>query len=601
MYELLPPQSSAPPLPETPSLRQSDPPSLRHSDPPSLRQSDPPSLRQSDRRKCRFLQRLSANGWTLDRITGSHHVLRKSGCRPVPIPIHCGFVARRMVKVVWAQMRVPEPPDESELAEWLGDSGGVGEDSGAGGGGQGPKKKLGVQGPKKKSAASAKTKKNRPVTTPKEVTLTTGPASPEEISQFASRQHEKAREKLDRNKEAFEILTAAYVATASGDFSSRILADLEKKVLANDRESFFDPSQELDARFVLVFGKMELAFFDGLGVKGIHTQRALEREIEFLRSKGCPYDFVQTDSVKSSTKASTSCEEIISSKSSTKASTSCEEIISSKSSTKASTSCEEIISPIEDHSSSTTPALIPFGSSTQTALILDAFRLAEASGRKFWQSDYQTKLVELRKKLSVYVVGALAERVIEAGYSREGSEADAWVEKGDPGTTGRYSFRGEGEEFLGLESDVVDEDSQNHREPEIGELVRVTDLGNQQHYNGLWGKVLRFDPNKNRYVVAVEYEGEGKQLNLRKNNISMKMVVGRALPPPPGAPGSRENPTQMVRDPFDNFLPPHEFRIRAKGLFAATMLFLKLFRKLGEGDKECLAEMVGQPVMVGKW
>ena len=31
---------------------------------------------------------LKANGWELNRITGSHHIFEKDGCRPVPVPVH---------------------------------------------------------------------------------------------------------------------------------------------------------------------------------------------------------------------------------------------------------------------------------------------------------------------------------------------------------------------------------------------------------------------------------------------------------------------------------------------------------------------------------
>jgi predicted RNA binding protein YcfA (HicA-like mRNA interferase family) len=31
---------------------------------------------------------LKENGWTLDRINGSHHVMTKSGRRSVPVPVH---------------------------------------------------------------------------------------------------------------------------------------------------------------------------------------------------------------------------------------------------------------------------------------------------------------------------------------------------------------------------------------------------------------------------------------------------------------------------------------------------------------------------------
>jgi predicted RNA binding protein YcfA (HicA-like mRNA interferase family) len=31
---------------------------------------------------------LEANGWCLDRISGSHHIMIREGYRSVPIPIH---------------------------------------------------------------------------------------------------------------------------------------------------------------------------------------------------------------------------------------------------------------------------------------------------------------------------------------------------------------------------------------------------------------------------------------------------------------------------------------------------------------------------------
>ncbi len=45
---------------------------------------------------------LKANGWTLDRINGSHHVFVKSGCRPVSVPFHgnrdIGHLAKILLK-----------------------------------------------------------------------------------------------------------------------------------------------------------------------------------------------------------------------------------------------------------------------------------------------------------------------------------------------------------------------------------------------------------------------------------------------------------------------------------------------------------------------
>jgi predicted RNA binding protein YcfA (HicA-like mRNA interferase family) len=31
---------------------------------------------------------LKKNGWTLDRISGSHHIMVKEGKRSVPVPVH---------------------------------------------------------------------------------------------------------------------------------------------------------------------------------------------------------------------------------------------------------------------------------------------------------------------------------------------------------------------------------------------------------------------------------------------------------------------------------------------------------------------------------
>ena len=31
---------------------------------------------------------LKENGWVLDRITGSHYIFEKDGCRPIPVPVH---------------------------------------------------------------------------------------------------------------------------------------------------------------------------------------------------------------------------------------------------------------------------------------------------------------------------------------------------------------------------------------------------------------------------------------------------------------------------------------------------------------------------------
>lgn len=37
-------------------------------------------------------KRLEEHGWTLARISGSHHVFTRPGCQPISIPVHRGKV-----------------------------------------------------------------------------------------------------------------------------------------------------------------------------------------------------------------------------------------------------------------------------------------------------------------------------------------------------------------------------------------------------------------------------------------------------------------------------------------------------------------------------
>ena len=49
-----------------------------------------------------LMDKLKTNGWTLDRINGSHHVFVKTGHRPVAVPFHgnrdIGNLAKRILK-----------------------------------------------------------------------------------------------------------------------------------------------------------------------------------------------------------------------------------------------------------------------------------------------------------------------------------------------------------------------------------------------------------------------------------------------------------------------------------------------------------------------
>jgi len=45
---------------------------------------------------------LKKNGWKLERISGSHHVFDKDGCRPITVPFHgnvdLGILGKRILK-----------------------------------------------------------------------------------------------------------------------------------------------------------------------------------------------------------------------------------------------------------------------------------------------------------------------------------------------------------------------------------------------------------------------------------------------------------------------------------------------------------------------
>jgi len=43
---------------------------------------------------------LEATGYSLTRISGSHHVFTKPGVRPVPIPVHKGRVKPAYVRMI---------------------------------------------------------------------------------------------------------------------------------------------------------------------------------------------------------------------------------------------------------------------------------------------------------------------------------------------------------------------------------------------------------------------------------------------------------------------------------------------------------------------
>jgi predicted RNA binding protein YcfA (HicA-like mRNA interferase family) len=52
---------------------------------------------------------LEANGWLLDRISGSHHIMVCEGCRSIPVPVHGSQgLPRGLVHAVLKQAEVKE-------------------------------------------------------------------------------------------------------------------------------------------------------------------------------------------------------------------------------------------------------------------------------------------------------------------------------------------------------------------------------------------------------------------------------------------------------------------------------------------------------------
>jgi len=54
-----------------------------------------------------LIKLLEDEGWVLDRISGSHHIMVKDGMRSIPIPIHKGKeIPKILVKIILKQDQV---------------------------------------------------------------------------------------------------------------------------------------------------------------------------------------------------------------------------------------------------------------------------------------------------------------------------------------------------------------------------------------------------------------------------------------------------------------------------------------------------------------
>jgi predicted RNA binding protein YcfA (HicA-like mRNA interferase family) len=51
---------------------------------------------------------LKENGWTLDRVNGSHHIFIKSGKRSIPVPIHGSKdLPKGLIRAILKQAEIP--------------------------------------------------------------------------------------------------------------------------------------------------------------------------------------------------------------------------------------------------------------------------------------------------------------------------------------------------------------------------------------------------------------------------------------------------------------------------------------------------------------
>ncbi len=54
-----------------------------------------------------LIKLLEREGWVLDRISGSHHIMVKNGKRSIPIPIHRGKeIPKILAKVILKQAEI---------------------------------------------------------------------------------------------------------------------------------------------------------------------------------------------------------------------------------------------------------------------------------------------------------------------------------------------------------------------------------------------------------------------------------------------------------------------------------------------------------------
>ena len=52
---------------------------------------------------------MERHGWRLDRISGSHHIMVKDGCRSIPVPIHASSeLPKGLQRAILKQAKIEE-------------------------------------------------------------------------------------------------------------------------------------------------------------------------------------------------------------------------------------------------------------------------------------------------------------------------------------------------------------------------------------------------------------------------------------------------------------------------------------------------------------
>ncbi len=55
-----------------------------------------------------LIKRLKQDGWVLDRVSGSHHIMVKDNRRSIPVPIHGNKDLGKLAQIILKQAGIPK-------------------------------------------------------------------------------------------------------------------------------------------------------------------------------------------------------------------------------------------------------------------------------------------------------------------------------------------------------------------------------------------------------------------------------------------------------------------------------------------------------------